>query len=171
MSSTSLRWRLHRLILRAWRHVPMPLRSVVVRLASPTYSAGSIVLVEREHGELLLIQQSYRHGWGLPGGLLAKGETPQRAACREVLEEVGLEIELIGSCRLVLDVVHRRLDFVHRARLPHTGLAQTARPTSPEILQARWFARDDLPPLQPETAEAIAALEGPESGPMVISSP
>lgn len=33
--------------------------------------------------------------WGLPKGAVSEGETSEQAACREVLEETGLEAEII----------------------------------------------------------------------------
>ena len=48
-------------------------------------------------GRWLLIRQSYRNHWGLPGGLLQRHESPADACRREVLEEVGLPVELVGE--------------------------------------------------------------------------
>jgi len=162
-----LRWRAHRLVLRGYRRLPVAARRFLVRRAGPTFSAGSIVLVEGDDDQVLLIRHSYRTNWGLPGGLLARRESPQEAARREVREEIGLEVELTGPGRLVIDPEARRLDFVFRARPGTPGPRVTVRPTSPEILEVRWFGRDALPALQAETAAALAALEGPEPGPVV----
>ena len=38
------------------------------------------------------MQASYRHGLGLPGGGLERGETAQQAAVRELAEELGLRV-------------------------------------------------------------------------------
>ena len=42
--------------------------------------------------ELLLVRHSYRPGYALPGGRVKRGEGPGQAACRELREEVGLDL-------------------------------------------------------------------------------
>ena len=39
---------------------------------------------------LLLVRQSYRRGWTLPGGGVERGEDPRHAAQRELNEETGI---------------------------------------------------------------------------------
>ncbi len=44
-------------------------------------------------GKILKVRHSYRRGWSLPGGAVRPGEDPRFAACREVREEVGLNLQ------------------------------------------------------------------------------
>ena len=44
-------------------------------------------------GKLLKVRHSYRRGWSLPGGAVRRGEDPRLTACREVGEEVGLNLQ------------------------------------------------------------------------------
>ena len=44
-------------------------------------------------GKVLKVRHSYRRGWSLPGGAVRPGEDPRLAACRELREEVGLNIQ------------------------------------------------------------------------------
>ncbi len=157
----ALRWSVQRVALHVYQRLPVQARRAVVRTVSPTYTAGSIVVIgRRADGALLLIRQTYRRGWGLPGGLLAKGETPAEAAVREVREEVGiaLDADALGPAKLVVDLVPRRMDFVFRATLDLPD-GDTVVPTSPELEEAGWHRRDALPRLQDETRTALAALE------------
>lgn len=54
-------------------------------------SAGGVIYRERE-GEMWVVLIATRGGktWGLPKGLIEKGENPLEAAVREVAEEAGL---------------------------------------------------------------------------------
>lgn len=114
--------------------------------------------IESEDGRLLLVRQVYRRRWGVPGGLLQRGEDAADAARREVLEEVGLAIELVGEAGVVVDPGPQRVDVIFRARLAPGVTPDQAEPQSPEIVDARWFAPNGLPELQFETAGALAYL-------------
>ncbi len=59
---------------------------------------GVRVILIRE-GQVLLVKHTYQDGWLLPGGGIKRKETPEQAARRECLEEVGADIgklELVG---------------------------------------------------------------------------
>jgi 8-oxo-dGTP diphosphatase len=149
---------LHRSMLRAFGRLPRPLRRWVIRLVSPNYTVGAIAVISRSDGSILLVRQAYRERWGIPGGLLKRGEDPAIGAVREVLEEVGLLVRLEGEPAVVVDAGPQRVDLVFRAR-PADGIApEIAAPCSPEIEETRWFPLDALPELQPETAQALVAL-------------
>ncbi|MBP9686842.1 MAG: NUDIX domain-containing protein [Candidatus Doudnabacteria bacterium] len=48
------------------------------------------------NGAVLLRMHEKYHNWGSPGGHIDPGEDANQAAVREVWEETGLEIELVG---------------------------------------------------------------------------
>ncbi len=146
-----------RVLYRLWARLPRRVRRQLVRFGAPTFSAGSICVIEHG-GEVLLVRLAYRKGWGLPGGLLARGEEPAAAAIRESGEEVGIAIELLGAPTVVADPRVRRLDIVYRCR-PAPGVdPSSARPRSKELVDARWWPADALPDLHPEAAAAFRAL-------------
>lgn len=151
---------LHRLLLRLFAQLPRGVRRRLVRWGSPSYTVGAICVIERDDGRILLIRQRYRQRWGLPGGLLSRGESPADAARREVEEEVGLTVDLIGAPLVVVDPGPQRVDVVYKAE-PAPGIdPDDARPTSPEIVDAVWYPLDGLPDVQHETAAALATLTG-----------
>ena len=159
------RGRLRRRALEVFGRTPPGFRRLVVRAVAPKYTVGATCWVLRDDGRVLLVRQSYRERWGLPGGLLRRGEDPGVAAVREVAEETGLEVELTSGPAVVIEPGHQRIDLVFRAR-PRPGVdPDQVRPCRIEIVACAWFAPGDLPDLQVEAAAGRAALEalGPVS--------
>lgn len=152
-----MQW-LHLVLLRVYRRLPTRARVAIAHTIAPGFTVGAICVVERSDGRILLVRHSYRDRWGFPGGLLKRDEEVGAGACREALEEVGLAVELTGEPAVVVAPRPRRVDVVYRARLAAGVDPDAARPTSPEILEVRWAAPDDLPELQHEAAGGLVAL-------------
>jgi 8-oxo-dGTP diphosphatase len=150
--------RAHRVLLKIYRRLPKRLRRFVVRRATPSFTVGAVCLIERNDGAVLLVRQVYRRGWGVPGGLTRRREEITDCARREVQEEVGLQVQLVGEPAVVVDPEPRRIDVVFRARPLADVDPDDARPCSPEIAEVAWFAREALPELQHETVSALVAL-------------
>ena len=150
--------RAHLVLLHMFRRLPRPARRFAVRRLSPSFTVGAMCVIERPDGALLFVRHSYRRKWGVPGGLLSRGEEAAIGARREAREEVALDIETVGEPAVVVDPRARRVDIVFRPRPIAPASLDTVRPSSPEIVEARWFPRDELPDLQHETAGALASL-------------
>jgi ADP-ribose pyrophosphatase YjhB (NUDIX family) len=163
-----------RTAFRIYRSLPVGARRRIVRRISPNFTVGAMCFVERADGALLLVEHTYRQRWGVPGGLLEKREDPRDAACREVLEETGLQIELLGEPAVVVDPEPQRVDLVFRARLS-PGTTDQPSASSPEIRSVRWWPADGLPELQHETAQAMVALarssNAPQAPPLRVADP
>ena len=56
-------------------------------------SSGAVILRD-EHGHLVVEKPNYRDHWLLPGGGVDAGEDARQCAQREVLEELGIEVEV-----------------------------------------------------------------------------
>jgi len=147
---------LYGLFLRAFGRLPRRARRALIHWGAPSFSVGSMCVIERD-GQVLLIRNSYRDGWGAPGGLLRRGEEPGAGAEREAKEEVGLDVEALGEPLVNIDVKARRIDVVFRCRAV-PPLPDVVEPASVEIVEVRWFALDALPAMQRETAEALRRL-------------
>lgn len=162
--------RLHGLALQVFRRLPVVARRQVVRTVAPGYTVGAMCFIERADGALLLVRLSYRERWGVPGGLLKRNESPEEAARREVREEVGLDVVLVGEPAVVVAAEPRRVDVIFRAR-PARAEEEAAAPQSPEIVEVGWFPPDRLPELQHETSGALVALARSSRAPQAVPLP
>lgn len=66
----------------------VPAYLTAIARAFPAVSA----LVTDPDGRVLLVRSYNREPWGCPGGVIDAGETPERAAERELEEETGLRL-------------------------------------------------------------------------------
>jgi ADP-ribose pyrophosphatase YjhB (NUDIX family) len=149
--------RLHILLLQAYRRLPRHVRRAIIRWMAPTFSVGAMCVIERDDGALLLVRQSYRDNWGCPGGLLRRGEEPVDGAHRETREEVGVAVDIESEPLVIIDAGARRIDVVFRCRV-RPPVPDDIEPASAEIVEVRWFPRDNLPVMQREAADALAKL-------------
>jgi ADP-ribose pyrophosphatase YjhB (NUDIX family) len=158
MAEPRMGHRAYRLALELYRRLPDPVGEWVTRWLTPSYAVGTSPFVSRADGRVLLVRHSYKDGWSTPGGFVDRKERAEDGAVREVWEETGLRVVLVGEPAVVVDQVVRHVEFVIRARPLDEADADLVRPTSPEIVEARWCDPDDLPPLHEHAARALAAL-------------
>jgi 8-oxo-dGTP diphosphatase len=166
-----VRAHIHRLALQIYGRLPRAARRWIVRLLSPSYTVGAMCVIERPDGAVLFVRTAYRRRWGVPGGLLQRGEEPADGARREVMEEVGLRVELLGEPSVVVDPRPQRIDIIYRARLADPQGESEPRVGTPEIVEARWFPPDALPELQFETSGALVALARSAAAPQAVPLP
>ncbi|WP_117214733.1 NUDIX hydrolase [Allorhizocola rhizosphaerae] len=121
----------------------------------------SVMLIRDSSGRVLLVRQAYGlRLFGLPGGQVEPGETPEQAAVREVREETGLMVsaaELLSVEDLVYPGTGRR----YRAYVFACDRAEgePAVGVPGEISSIGWYDLDNLPsPLTPSAAAALAQV-------------
>lgn len=135
-----------------YRRLPRPMRGPAVRLATPSFTVGAVALVTLDGTQLLLVRSSYRSGWVPPGGFLDRGEQPLQTLRREMDEELGLALDFAPWHRVSFDAGRRMIGFVSVAVAPP---GTDPRPRSAEIVEARWWPLDGLPPLSPDYREGL----------------
>jgi ADP-ribose pyrophosphatase YjhB (NUDIX family) len=126
---------------------PMQLLYKVRRLAIGLLrlrTRGVKVMLFNGKGELLLIRNSYgsSHLYLLPGGGIGWRETPEAAAAREVMEEVGLEVRQLARLSTHFSRAEGKRDTVHLFRGVTEGEPKT---DSMEVSEAGFFPLDRLP--------------------------
>lgn len=123
-------------------------------------SRGVKVLLFNDAGELLLIRNSYgaNHLFVLPGGGIKPWEEPERAAHREVHEELGCSIHGLAALSMHFTAIEGKRDTVF---LFEAKVAGMPRPDGVEVVEARFFPLDALPEtLSPATARRLAERSG-----------
>lgn len=111
---------------------------------NPASAAAGVVL---DGPRVLLVRRGippYRGDWTVPAGYQELDEDPQRTALREVLEETGIEAEVVR----LFDVLFVAEDPRRPANVTVflcRPLGGTLRPGH-DALEAGWFHLDRLPP-------------------------
>jgi len=111
--------------------------------------SAAVAILDREKG-LLLCKHADKDIWVTPGGLIEPGEHPADAAVRETWEETGLTVEITGVLGvyggpdLIVDYPNgdqaAYIGTIFRGRI----LGGTMRPDGSEILDVRYFKREEL---------------------------
>jgi ADP-ribose pyrophosphatase YjhB (NUDIX family) len=173
--------------------IPHPMRNRLVRLATPGYILGAVVLIfDSEAGpgpvsvvrppadatdgqadaaqgaaRLLLLRQPPGRGWTLPAGLLNRGEAPLIGAIREAAEETGIKLDpeqlRPATPNAMVHPRGRWVDLVFTARVPASTTKLSV--DGAEVWEAGWHPLDALPVLTPATARLLAHYGiGPAAG-------
>ena len=126
---------------------------------APRVGVGAVVLKD---GHVLLVRRDRapaKGKWSVPGGLVNLGETTEAAAAREVVEECGLTVRLLGLAGVVDRVVR---DPDGRIRYHYVLVDYAAVPVSGDLrpgsdaADARWVPIGDLG--RYETTEGLASM-------------
>jgi len=103
-------------------------------------SGGAVIALRDGRPHVAMIATRGRMRWGLPKGAVSEGETSEQAALREVLEETGLEADIVRPLdtieyyfRVGDTLIRKRVDFY---LMTHTGGTMT--PQLSEVDDVEW---------------------------------
>ncbi|MER5862080.1 NUDIX domain-containing protein [Kitasatospora sp. NPDC002040] len=108
-----------------------------------------VALVQNDAGQVLLIHKTDNGLWALPGGGHDIGEFVADTVVREVLEETGIDVEVIAITGLYTDPGHR-MAYDNGEVRQQFSICFLARPvggalrTSEESKEVRWVNPADL---------------------------
>lgn len=115
--------------------------------ARPIPGVGALII---DQGRILLVERGrepLKGYWSLPGGAVETGELLEEALRREVLEETGLEVEILHMVEIFERIMpgedgrteyhYILLDYICR---PTGGVLRAADDAS----RAEWFTEDEV---------------------------
>lgn len=120
---------------------------------------ASAFLIDPYTKKILLIRHKKNGKWTQPGGHIEGNETPEEAALREVYEETGLRVRLVGERFPREEDFIRPLGIQKNRRISsdgethmHIDIIYAAVPNDSENLKinieesngVRWFSREEL---------------------------
>jgi 8-oxo-dGTP pyrophosphatase MutT (NUDIX family) len=145
--------------MRVFRRLPRPVRRLIIRSFTPSYTVGAVLALRRSDGTLLLVEQRHSPGWALPGGLLRRGELPSDGLIREVEEEVGLALDR-AALPLPVTVLAPRVRRVDIDYLSDDGdvVAPKRGVDRDEVIGVGWFALDALPEVSDATIDILRGV-------------
>jgi mutator protein MutT len=134
--------KLQNIVSQLWRRLPARVRRWSMRVAHARFTVTAGALIFNDAGQVLLLKHRFRagSGWGLPGGFLERGEQPLEALKRELLEEIGLEVETAEIFTARSFKKPRQVEILFR--LCANG---DVKPRSMEVERAEWFSVESLP--------------------------
>ncbi|WP_405710592.1 MULTISPECIES: NUDIX hydrolase [unclassified Streptomyces] len=110
------------------------------------------MIVVDSGGRVLLMERADTGGWGLPGGFMDPGESLEETARREVMEEVGLEVDELKLMN-VFSGPEQYYQYPNGDRVFNLTAVYTAtardwshlKQDPSEVSEARLFVTSDLP--------------------------
>jgi ADP-ribose pyrophosphatase YjhB (NUDIX family) len=120
------------------------IRRLVIRLLTPNYTVGAVAVCADSGGRVLLVRSRQHSGWGLPGGLVRRGEEPVDGLAREIEEELAIVISPAELSALRTETL---IDAGTQQVTVVVAVTLRAEPQvdGNEVMEARWFAGRDLP--------------------------
>jgi ADP-ribose pyrophosphatase YjhB (NUDIX family) len=140
-----------KLLLKIWRIFPWRLQEIASRIIRPLFQVFAVAAIFDAQGKLLLVKSTYQryHPWGLPGGSLEYGESPEEGVVREVWEETSLKIR-IDELIFVKTWTPDRVGLYYLCHIESGSFHP-----SDEVSEFGYFSKNELPDVRPLDIEVI----------------
>ena len=142
------------ILLRIWRVCPVWIQEILSRVVRPLFQVFAVAVIFNRDKQILLVKSTYQrfHPWGLPGGSLNYGESPEDAVIREVREETGLCIEVMKFL-LVKAWLPDRLGLYYLCNIKSGEFHP-----SDEVSELGYYSIENLPDVRPLDVGMIERL-------------
>jgi 8-oxo-dGTP pyrophosphatase MutT (NUDIX family) len=124
-------------------------------MAAPDFNrlrrTAACAIVFDAMGRVLLHRRTDNGRWGLPGGAIEVGETADRAAVREVVEETGYRVEVVRLVGVYSDPTHTTIKYPDGNVNAYVAVAFECKvlggsaALSDETSAVEWFEVEGLP--------------------------
>jgi ADP-ribose pyrophosphatase YjhB (NUDIX family) len=142
------------ILLQVWRILPVWTQIVLSRILRPKFQVFAAAVIFDVENRIMLVKSTYQrfHPWGLPGGSLEYGESPESAVAREVWEETSLKVKV------------DKLMFIKTWGMDRVGMyylcniVDSEFQPSDEVSEIGYFSLNDLPDVRPVDVELIKGI-------------
>ncbi len=128
---------------------------------------GTCYAVAFDGDGFLMVRNTRRGGWEMPGGHVEPGETPEQAVEREFLEESGYRISIVASRDLGGGVTVFAAILGEKA----SERAEMGSRVFTELPDELSFGRDEYEDTVPWALSAVRRRRGTDGGPRAPSTP
>ena len=119
-----------RIFYRLWSLLRTRDQERLVRLGSARVTCGVVAVIPADAERVLAVRHTYRRpSWGLPGGMLGRGEDPSAALARELREELCVDATVGPLLRAENDRRRGHLTLYYRVAIqgePRHGIETDA---------------------------------------------
>ena len=137
----------------------MDVVATVVVAAGVVIEGGRVLVAKRKAGTHL------EGAWEFPGGKVQSGEDPREALCRELREELGIDV----TAGEIVEVTFHRYDDAHKAVLllflEAARLPSSPEPSALDVADFEWtdaegLSPDRFPPADVAVLKKVRAMLG-----------
>ncbi|QTD42378.1 NUDIX hydrolase [Sporosarcina sp. Te-1] len=105
---------------------------------------GSAGICINDQMEILMVKAFGSEKWAIPSGGIEEGETPEECCVREVKEETGYDIKIMGKLRVKETVIEGIQVKIHYFRVVKIGESSGINDPDDNIAEAEWKSISEM---------------------------